>query len=134
MHNKSYCGDEKLMDETVFIDIAPFGKLEYVRELFSNHAPIFFICKNNKKDLYLCVMFSSNGYAKNWLLTQVSTKTLLDLIRNKITIRESFLIDTYDKYSLALTNKGYTVKVNDAIDWNPETSYNLPTAGEYLDL
>lgn len=48
--------------------------------------PILFVCKNGKGDRFLC---SCCQMSKKWVIGKTENQTLLDLIDDKITIRET---------------------------------------------
>ena len=49
--------------------------------------PILFVCKDEKKNRYLC---SCCRLGEEWIISQVSESALIDLIDDKVTIREIF--------------------------------------------
>ena len=114
-------------------DFKETGVLEIDKVFFESYYPILFTCKNDKNDLFLCVCCQADSSIKKWLLTTVSAETILKLLSNEITIRDSFLTNNGNKYSIIFKNKKYNLEVDNTKDWDPEKSIDLPTTGEYLD-
>lgn len=114
-------------------DFKETGVLEIDKVFFESYYPILFTCKNDKNDLFLCVCCQADSSIKKWLLTTVSAETILKLLSNEITIRDSFLTKNGNKYSIIFKNKKYNLEVDNTKDWDPEKSIDLPTTGEYLD-
>ena len=72
---------------------------------------------------------------QKWLVTNISPEIIIKLLRNKITIRDSFLKEDGLKYSILYDkNMGnFKIEKDNINDWDSEKSINLPTAGEFMD-
>ena len=111
------------------------GKLRLDRVLFESYHPILFTCLNEKNELFLCVCCQADKERKKWLITTVRPSTVVDMLLNRITIRDAFLIDNGKKYSIIYRydHCEYALEDNNLVDWDIEKSIYLPTAGEYMD-
>ncbi len=120
---------------SIFFNFKKTGELKLDRVLFESYYPILFTCINEKNDVFLCVCCQADSNIKKWLMTDVSPKTVTELLSNKITLRDSFLKDGGSKYTIIYDNKkrNYIFEEDNIIDWDAEESINLPTAGEYMD-
>ena len=52
--------------------------------------PVLFTCKNDK-DIYLFICCLVNSEKIKWIGTRTTYDNLIDLLENKITIRDAFL-------------------------------------------
>ena len=52
--------------------------------------PVLFTCKNDK-DIYLFICYYVNSEKIEWIGTRTTYDNLIDLLENKITIRDAFL-------------------------------------------
>lgn len=118
-----------------FFNFKEIGVLEVDKVFFESYYPILFTCINERKELFLCVCCQADSKIRKWLVTNVSPKTIIELLSNKVTIRESFLKGKGLKYTIIydVENKSYKIEEENAEDWNAETSVDLPTVGEYME-
>lgn len=116
-------------------DFKQIGHLKIDKVFFESYYPILFTCINEKKELFLCVCSQADSEQKKWLVTKVSSKTIIELLSNKITLRDSFLKDDGDKYTIIYTSykQVYEIEKNNNSDWDEKNSIELPTPGEYID-
>ena len=52
--------------------------------------PVLFTCKNDK-DIYLFICYYVNSEQIKWIGTRTTYDNLIDLLENKIAIRDAFL-------------------------------------------
>lgn len=118
-----------------FFDFKEIGSLKLDKIFFESYYPILFTCLNEKNDVFLCVCCQADLNVRKWLITDVSPKTVIELLSNKITIRDSFLKDRGSKYTIIynMENKNFQIEENNIEDWDEEKSIDLPTSGEYMD-
>lgn len=118
--------------DTIF-DFHEIGKLKMDTILFESFYPILFTCTNNENKLFLCVCCTHNKEIQIWLLRMITPLTVIDLLENRITIRDAFLSSKDDKYTIIEQNKNKILKINDMEYWDVDNSKYLPTIGEYMD-
>ena len=115
--------------ETILQNNDNYRNMKLQQILFESTYPVLFTCEMNN-EAYMFICCEVNEKSMNWIATQVDYKTLIDLLTNKITIRDSFL-------------KGCEIKLMVSYD-GKETKYCevkkedisediLPTDGEYMD-
>lgn len=116
-------------------DFTETGVLKLDKIFFESYYPILFTCISEKKDIFLCVCCQADSNVRKWLITDVSPRTIIELLSNKITIRESFLKDEGSKYTVIynMEDENFEIEENNIKDWDEENSMDLPTAGEYMD-
>jgi|GEM_PF-3293783 len=114
------------------IQLRDVGVFKIEKIFFESYYPILFSCRSGNDDLYLCVCCWRESDKTKWLVTKTSSKTIINMLENKITLRDAFL--SGDK-RITITHAAgvYVVVENDPKDWNPTKSIYLPTAGEYMD-
>lgn len=97
--------------------------------LFESKYPVLFTCKN-EKDIYLFICCLANTERIKWIGTQTSYDNLIELLENRITIRDAFLNVSENKIVIDYDgiNIDYSLKKGSDI---PEKF--LPTEGEYMD-
>lgn len=120
----------------IYFDFIEIGKLKLDKIFFESYYPILFTCINEKKELFLCVCVKSNSVMKKWLISKINPQIIIDLLTDKITIRDAFLKDKRDKYTIVndLSKKDKRIEVNNQLDWDSGNSTDLPSAGEYMDV
>lgn len=69
--------------------------------------PILFVCKNNENNRYLC---SCCRLHEKWVVVQIDKAELIDLIDDKITIREIF--ETHGDTAILVTWNGTAFSVD----------------------
>ena len=66
--------------------------------------PVLFTCKNDK-DIYLFICYYVNSEKIKWIGTRTTYDNLIDLLENKITIRDAFLNVTNNKIMIEYNGK-----------------------------
>ena len=79
--------------------------------------PILFVCKNETGTRYL---FSCCQFGKKWVVCQVSVSALIDLMNDKVTIREVFE-KSASSFSVALNGEQYKATNDFPYDALPQT-------------
>ena len=115
-----------------FFEINKIGTLEYDEILFSSYYPILFVCKNEKNELFLVSCCTHNGDETRYLITRTTPGAIIDLLSDKVTIRDCFLLDKECQYSLVHTHDSFDVFEHLETDWG-EDSHNLPNKGEFME-
>ena len=124
------------MNTDYFLDSAKTGRLGIEKVLFSSHEPVFFTSRNEKNDLYLCLCAGVRNDIKKWLIAEVSAKTVIEVLQNKIYLRDALLKDNKKRFSVSLDKNGnYDIKTaKQAVDdWDYDNSEVLPVAETYMD-
>lgn len=115
--------------ESIFRKIPDFQNIVLDKILFESKYPVLFTCKNNK-DVYLFICCFAGAEKIEWIGTKTSYENLIDLLENRVTIRDAFFNVTKDKILISYGNQKIQYKVEDRHNI-PEKL--LPTAGEYMD-
>lgn len=119
---------------SIYFDFTQTGKLSIEKTLFSSYYPILFTCRSDNGNLYLCVCCWAEKDLQKWLLSETEPATIIDMISDKITLRDAFLKDNKGMYTIARDRDGVEmITESDPSDWHPENSVLLPTTGEYMD-
>lgn len=86
--------------ERYFQTIPDIGKLFIEEILFEfDKEPIVFVCRNDKKNRYLCLCTDSiESYS--WMVTPISIDTLIELLMDKIAILQAFRQSPNEVYIL----------------------------------
>lgn len=115
--------------ESIFRKIPDFRNIVLDTVLFESRYPVLFTCKNeNGLYLFICCFVTSDK--SEWIGTKTTYDNLLNLLKNKITIRDAFLNITEQKVVINYDGKNvdYSVTHKENI---PEKL--LPSAGEFMD-
>lgn len=116
-------------------NIKQYGYLYIDQIIFESYYPILFTLKNDNDDLFLCVCHQYDYEGQKWLLTRTTPETVIEMLSDKIYLRDAFL--KYDdlQVSIELDKDGefqyhYDIKE----DWDRDNSVVLPDPEEYLDV
>lgn len=115
--------------EDIFRKIPMCENLKMDTVLFESKYPVLFTC-NIDRDIYLFICCMVNGQFVNWIGTKTDYKTLIQLLKNEVTIRDAFLAITDEKIMINYDGKE---PVADIVKKNRVPMELLPTVGEYLD-
>ncbi len=115
--------------EKIFRNIPDFQDIVLDVILFESKYPVMFTCKNGN-DIYLFICCLSNADEMEWIGTKTTYENLIELLENKITIREAFLNVTENKIVISYNGREVARKIVNCRNI-PENF--LPTAGEYMD-
>lgn len=116
--------------EMILRQVPLFKDLVMDTILFESKYPVLFTCKNGS-DIYLFSCCLVNAKCIKWIATKTNYDTLIQLLQDKITIRESFLDVTEEIIVVEYDGNDvhYEVLKNGLVP-----SELLPTAGEYMDV
>lgn len=106
-----------------------FSSIEIDQVIFDGPYPILFIVKQNN-NLYLFICHSFENCNIQWIATNITPDTIINLLINNISFREAFLNNSNKKYILSYDGKTVTCSIVDA-KCVPENY--LPPKNEYLD-
>lgn len=115
--------------ERIFRKIPEFGKISLDTVLFESRYPVLFTCKDTE-DIYMFICCLVNEEVARWIGTKTDYSTLIDLLENKITIRDAYLGITKDKILIEYDGKNAKYRMVSAEEIPDEW---LPTYGEYMD-
>jgi len=116
-----------------FLEIEKIGTLEVDKILFESYYPILFTCVNEKRELFLCLCCQANREGKKWLITRTSPRTIIKILTNEITLRESFTQYKDIQFTVFLNPEGTQIIANNTSDWDYHNSLLLPDEGEFMD-
>lgn len=115
-----------------FFSFPETGKLQVERVFLDAGYPILFTCINEQTELFLCVCCQSNIHGKKWLLVQTEPKMIINMLEDKITIRDAFIHSGDRKFTI-FQNEQLSIQSNVEEDWDAVNSIALPDAGEYME-
>lgn len=119
-------------NKTMF-NIPEIGSLYYDTIFLCASEPILYTCLDDLNNLYLCVFCEESAKQRKWLVAPVSPDNIIDMLEDKITIRDCFLASDKDKYSFIYKNNKLSFKINDKGDWDANKSPSLPVKGAFME-
>lgn len=115
--------------EKIFRSIPIFKNIVLDTVLFESKYPLIFTCKNGN-DVYLFICCCVNADKVEWIGTKTTYENLIELLENKITIRNAFLNIADEK--VVIEYNGQKVEYKLVQSCNIQSNL-LPAAGEYID-
>jgi len=115
--------------EKIFRNIPVLSEISLDTVLFESKYPVMFTCKNGN-DVYLFICCLVNASIAKWIGTKTSYETLIELLKNRVTIQDAFLSVVDEK--LVITYDGNNVDCN-VVQSKKIPRELLPTDGEYMD-
>ena len=106
-------------------------KLYFDKILFETYIPILFVCKNDKKELFICVCCQDNSNVQKWLISRINPIKITEMLKDKISIRDAFLSDPTFRISVNLVNGKLQIEYNNS-DWLDGSEF-LPKKGAYIE-
>lgn len=100
--------------EKIFGEIPIFHDIKIDKILFESSYPILFTCIENR-NIYLFICCVNNSDVTKWIGTKTSFPNLIELLTNKIAIRDTFANVTDKKF--LITKKVTGVNFNE-VDFN----------------
>jgi hypothetical protein len=113
-----------------FVELEKYGQLYLDRVLFESYYPIIFICKNDKREIFICVCCQNNKKGIRWLIGKTSTISIVKMLEDKITIRQLLLDCSIGRISVYYDGSRYNVEYNNS-DWDEDSEY-LPKKNSYI--
>lgn len=108
-----------------------YKSLKLDQILFFGKDAILFTGISDSNEPYLFLRIYADGDKIIWLATKTSYQILIQLLEDKLTIADAFLLGDVLKYIISLTKNGLTTKT---ISRHTFPEKYLPTANEYLDV
>lgn len=106
-------------------------QLNYDLILFESTTPLLFTCTDESENLYISTCYCSTGKQRGWIVSHTTPDKILDLLSNKITIRQLF--DSRESlFVVSATQEAPSYNVR-RIPLEHVDPHILPTAGYYLD-
>lgn len=115
--------------EQVFSRIKEFSEMKMDTILFECQYPVLFTCINKGK-VYLFSCCTVNSQIMKWIGTETDYSTLINLLKNRITIYDAFQNVTDTKVLIEFDGSNVNCK------WKHKSlipQQLLPTKGEYMD-
>ncbi len=117
-----------------FVKINGVGMLYIDKVLVESNYPILFICKNKNEDLFLCSCCQNNLNGKKWLITKTNPEIILKILKDEITLRESFFVYEDVRFTVFSDNSKMGVVESKLDEWSFESSIYLPDKEEYMEV
>lgn len=115
-----------------FIYIEEWGELYIDKILFEVGYPVLFTCINDMRDLFVCVCCRNNEDGAKWLISRTTAGSIIQMLKNKISLRDIFLCGEGNRYSVNSFENKIDIIKNDDEDWGEDSIY-LPKKNEYMD-
>ena len=93
--------------------------------------PVLFTCVDDFDNMYISVCYDADASKTCWLLAKVKPVQVIDLLENKITIREMFECD--DLWNICKLSHSLEKNVEKIKDYKTFDSKAFPAKGEYMD-
>lgn len=106
-------------------------QLNYDLILFESTTPLLFTCTDDSDNLYVSTCYCSTGKQREWVVSHTTPSKILDLLLNKITIRQLF--DSEDSLFVVSITQGEASYKTKRVPLEDIDSHILPTAGYRLD-
>ena len=114
--------------EQYFNETSYFHHVKIDRILFDANYPVLFSMEQDDKEyLVCCPVFDSTKIV--WIVSEIELFCIIDLLKDKITIRDAFVQEKGSKFLIEVKNK--SVKCDLLQSEFPD--YYLPTEGEFME-
>jgi|GEM_PF-1025868 len=114
-----------------FENVPNVGNLSMEYVIVEDEYPLLFLAIDDLERRYLCVCCDIRG-SQRWIINQLPDKNILDLLLNKLTLRDAFVEGNRAKI---LATFDYEVRKDEyvVVDGDDIPKEDLPMEGEYLD-
>ncbi len=116
--------------ERIMRNVSLFKNLKMDIVLFEAQYPVLFTCLNNE-DVYLFSCCLVNSQIVKWIGTKTNYNILIELLTDKITIRDAFLKVTNEIIVVEFDGKNVKEEI---LQQDLVESELLPSEGEYMDV
>lgn len=116
--------------EKKFLSTEKYGELYIEKVFFESYCPIIFTCVNSHGDLFLVVCSRNNRSGIKWLIARTNPEDIIQLLSDKITIRE-LLLNASEKFSVDYQKGKYIV--NESTTDFDEDSLFLPAEDSFME-
>lgn len=112
----------------IYFEFPEFGELMVEHSFYLlDGEPILFVCIDSKGNRFLCSCYQMST---NWVIGRVEEKALLDLIEDRITIREVFKQYCSSKWTVSWDGISFTLNLDVSDDILPKEGACLGLAKE----
>lgn len=112
-----------------FYKIPKYGILNIDKIFFESYFPIIFTCINKSNQLFFVVCCKNNQDGCKWLICKTEPEKIVQLLKNKITVR-NVLLESSERFSLNYIHNEYIFD-DTAADFN-ENSIYLPKKDSFM--
>lgn len=114
----------------IFSQIKDFPNLQIGVVLVEEEQPILFTCTDSKHNVYLALCPFEDSEHIIWYLTKTNYDVLINLLKNKITIYDTFKEVSDNKYIIIYNKDGVS---SECVSFEALDENYLPIKGEYMD-
>ena len=107
-------------------------QLNYDMVLLESTHPILFTCIDDDNNLYICSCHCANADKQEWIIVPTSPENVIELLTDKITIREIFEISGKDIY-IATERDNHSAMSVKQVPISKVNEDILPSAGYYME-
>ena len=119
-------------NKTVFLQQTKDLPTLYMYMVFvESLSPILFACRDNAANVYICSCHCQNAEKCEWIISPTTYERLIDLLTDKLSIREIFLVGSATAYVATLFANTKNVEISERT--LIELNTLLPTAGCYME-
>lgn len=108
-----------------------FEDLKVDKVFFEASYPILYTCTDGNSSLFLVVCCQNNTAGSKWLVTKTTEENIIQMLSNKITIREAFIKPSGEKFTFIGKDGQVNIKEN-GNEWDLN-SKDLPSSDVFLD-
>ena len=98
--------------------------------LIDNIYPVLFTCVDDLENTYLCSCYFADPSKILWLVTKTDLESVIDLLINKVTIRELFESDELWEICKSKNEEIQVKRIEDCKNFDENA---FPAEGEYMD-
>lgn len=98
--------------------------------LIDNIYPVLFTCVDDLENTYLCSCYFADPSKILWLVTKTDLESVIDLLINKVTIRELFESDELWEIFKSKNEEIQVKRIEDCKNFDENA---FPAEGEYMD-
>lgn len=117
--------------EKIFNNTKMFNKIKMDTILVEDKYPVLFTCRD-KNDTYLFICCFVNSKVIKWIGTKIKCETLIELLKNEITIRAAFAGNYDEKLLIEYSELEENTSVK-KVHPNMIPENYLPTGASYMD-
>lgn len=117
-----------------YLHLENIGYLTLQKVLIEFDIPSLFVCNDENDKTYLCLCTDSSNYPYHYLIVETDKKTLIEMLKNKITMYEAFKAKGENAYiskrntQQLVESETLKIKIKDVKDMD------LPLKGAYFEL
>jgi len=121
-----------MKNDIYFSNVPDFGNLYLEEILFEDECPILFtLCNENSSARFIAVCCDFRK-EQRWIISTVDISSIIDLLKDKITIRDIFTIPK-SSYVIGVWKHGYDNVIYTLCNFNQIPKEDLPSADVYFE-